>query len=194
MTTRIADHEIDPLFLRRWSPRAMSGEALTQETMLQLFEAARWAPSASNGQPWRFSYGLAGTPQFTALFELLVAGNQVWCDRAGALVCVVARRTFEDGKEARLHLLDAGAAWMSIALQGSLLGLAVHGLQGFDAARARTALEVPEDYEVAHMIALGKPGVIDTLPEKYQAIEQPNGRHPVSMLAFEGPLRLPAKA
>src|SRR5438309_2540679 len=83
---RIADHEIDPLFLRRWSPRAMDGRPLSHVDLMTLFEAARWAPSSGNAQPWRFVYARAGTPYFDKFFDLLVEGNKPWCARAGALV------------------------------------------------------------------------------------------------------------
>ena len=111
MAERRADYPIHDLFLRRWSPRAMTGEALTREELCTLFEAARWAPSSGNGQPWRFVYALAGTIEFQAFFELLAAGNQPWCARAGALVVVASRHQRANGQPARTHAFDTGAAW-----------------------------------------------------------------------------------
>jgi len=185
---RIADHEIDPLFLRRWSPRAMDGRPLSHVDLLKLFEAARWAPSSGNAQPWRFVYARAGTPYFDKFFDLLVEGNKPWCARAGALVVALSRKKSADGRELRTHSFDTGAAWMSLALEGSLLGLVVHGMEGFDYARARTALSVPEEYAVEAMIAIGYPGKLEDLPEKYLGRETPNGRRPVSESVFEGSL------
>ena len=91
--TRKADHAIEPLFLRRWSPRAMSGEPLSEEELLTLFEAARWAPSTFNEQEWRFLYARRDTPQWSQFFDLLMEANQVWCKRATVLTVVVDRPT-----------------------------------------------------------------------------------------------------
>jgi hypothetical protein len=120
---RQADHPIDPLFLRRWSPRAMAGTPLRPDDLHPLFEAARWAPSSGNGQPWRFVYALRGTPEFAGFLDLLVPGNRIWCERAGALVVILSRTVRDNGKAVRTHSFDAGAAWMSLALQGTLQGL-----------------------------------------------------------------------
>src|SRR3954469_25119336 len=92
---RKADHPIEPIFVRRWSPRAMSGEPITNEEMLTLFEAARWAPSTYNEQEWRFLYARRDTPTWPLFFDLLMDGNKVWCQRA-ALLCVgAAHKVFE---------------------------------------------------------------------------------------------------
>lgn len=184
--TRVAAHPIEPMFTKRWSPRAMSGAPVSQEDLLLLFEAARWAPSSGNNQPWRFAYGRAGTPAFATLFGLLVEANQVWCKHAGALVCVVSRTTRDNGHPARTHSFDTGAAWMGLALQGSAMGLVVHGMEGFDYDRARAELRVPADHAVEAMIAVGHPGRKEDLPEKLQAREQPNDRKPVETLIHEG--------
>src|SRR3954447_11084041 len=100
---RVADHPILPQFLNRWSQRAMSGQPIEKEDLLRLFEAARWAPSSGNNQPWRFLYGRAGTPAFSTFLELLAEGNRVWCQRAGALVLVASKTTRDNGKPARTH-------------------------------------------------------------------------------------------
>ena len=144
--TRIAAHPIEPSFLSRHSPRAMSGAPLSPEDVLRLCEAARWAPSCANSQPWRFLYARAGTPQWQTFFGLLAGGNQVWCQRAGALFCLVSRQVLDSGRPSSSASLDAGAAWMSLALQGHAMGLVVHGMAGFDYDRARVELHVPEDY------------------------------------------------
>src|SRR5690349_7952635 len=103
--TRNADHEIDPLFLKRWSPRAMSGAPVTAETLSRLFEAARWAPSSGNNQPWRFIYAIAGTPHWNKLFDLLAEGNRAWCAKSGALIVVASKMTTDKGSPARTHSL-----------------------------------------------------------------------------------------
>lgn len=183
---RVPHHEIDPQFLERWSPRAMNGEPLSVSELLRLFEAARWAPSSNNGQPWRFVYARAGTPDFERLAGLLTGNNPLWATRAGALVVVLSKLTFDNGNPNRTHSYDAGAAWMSLALQGSKMGLAVHGMAGFDRDRARIELGVPEDFAVEAMIAVGHPGKVEDLTEKDQAREQPSTRRPLSELVFEG--------
>jgi nitroreductase len=186
MTTRTLEHPADPQFIHRMSPRAMSGEALTREDLLPLFEAARWAPSCNNSQPWRFVYGLAGTPAFDTLFATLAPGNAAWVKRAGAIVLTCANTLMPNGKPSPTPAFDAGSAWMSFALQGSLSGLVVHGMAGFDAAKAREVAHVPEDHLVIMMIAVGKPGRIEDLPEPYRAREVPTLRESVDSFIREG--------
>jgi nitroreductase len=183
---RVPDFDIDPQFVKRWSPRAMSVEPLREADLLRLFEAARWAPSSSNNQPWRFIYARAGTPHFEPLHSLLGDGNRVWCARAGALIVVLSKITFDNGNPARTHSFDAGAAWMSLALQGSEMGLVVHGMAGFSYDRARSELGVPDHFAVECMIAVGHPGKLEDLPESHRARESPSGRRPVKDSVFEG--------
>ena len=135
---RQSDHPIESLILQRWSPRAMSGEPLSQEELLTLFEAARWAPSTYNEQEWRFLYGRRDTPQWPLFFDLLVEFNQSWCRNAAVLVVVLARKTFtRNNKPNAVHLFDAGAAWENLALQAAAMGLVSHGMMGFDFDKAR---------------------------------------------------------
>jgi nitroreductase len=183
---RAAEHDIDPRFLRRWSPRAMSGVPVERTELLRLLEAARWAPSSGNFQPWRFAYARAGTPAFERFFGALTQSNQAWCVRAGALLVAASSPTRGEGKPNRTHSFDTGAAWMSLALQGSEMGLVVHGMAGFDEARAREAASIPAGIHVECMIAVGHPGRVEDLPEKLRAREVPSGREPVSSFAFEG--------
>lgn len=185
---RDAGHGVDPLFVRRWSPRAMSGEEIGEEELKRLFEAARWAPSAFNNQPWRFIWARRGSAAFDRLFDLLREGNRPWCANAAALVVVAARTTFEhNDKPSRTHAFDCGAAWMSLALQGTICGLVVHGMQGFDYDRAAAELGVPEDYAVQAMAAIGHPGEIDDLPDKLRARDrEPSGRKELEEIACEG--------
>lgn len=184
---RSADHEIEPLFVRRWSPRAMSGESLESEEIMRLFEAARWAPSTYNEQEWRFLYARRDGPHWNRFFDLLVEGNQAWCDRAALLGCVLSRRFFErNGKPNPVHEFDSGLAYMSLALQGSEMGLVVHGMQGFDYEAAREALAVPEDFAINAMFAVGRPGDPDALPESHRDLESPSDRKPLREILCEG--------
>jgi nitroreductase len=182
---------IEPLLYRRWSPRAMSGEGLSQEELLTLFEAARWAPSTYNEQEWRFLYARRDAPHWDLFFNLLVPGNQTWCHRAAVLVVILAHKVFDkNGKPNPVHLFDCGAAWENLALQATVMGLVAHGLQGFDYERARTELHVPDDYAVAAMVALGRPGDPAELPAEMRTAETPSHRRPISESICEGPFDL----
>jgi nitroreductase len=183
---RTAAHPIAPMFLSRHSPRAMSGAPIDRATMATLLEAARWAPSSGNGQPWRFVYAYAGTPEFKALFDALMPGNQVWCARAGALVVAATKAMNDKGEPVRTAPFDAGAAWMSLALQAQELGLVAHGMAGFDVARATAVVAPAKDVEVIAMIALGHPGNVDDLPEHLRSREALSGRNSQEEWAFEG--------
>ena len=184
---RRAEYPIEPIFIRRWSPRAMSGEALTEEELLRVFEAARWAPSTYNEQEWRFLYARRDTPHWPLLFDLLYAPNQAWCQNAGVLIVVLARKTFtRNGKPNPVHLFDAGSSWQNLALQATAMGLVSHGMAGFDFEKAQTDLQVPDEFAVAAMIALGRPGDPADLPETMRDGETPSSRRPVSESICEG--------
>jgi nitroreductase len=177
---------VSPRFPGRWSPRAMAGTALARDEIEALLEAARWAPSCFNAQPWRFAYVLRGSNGWQSLFETLVEGNQAWAQRAGALIAVISRTEYEhNGEPAPTHGFDAGAAWMSLALQAFELGLVAHGMRGFDVEAARLVLAVPDVYEIHAIIAAGHPGDIGDLPEAYQEREKPTPRKALSEIAFE---------
>ncbi|MFO0660104.1 MAG: nitroreductase family protein [Polyangiaceae bacterium] len=184
--TRVAEAPIDPIFLRRWSPRAMSGAPITRDEINALLEAARWAPSAANFQPWRFVVALRDTPAFDKFFDLLADGNKTWCQRAGALVLVTSYTLTDKGQPLRTHAFDTGAAWVSFALQGSMMGLVVHGMGGFDYDRARDVVKLPAGHEVHAMVAVGHPGNVDDLAEHLRPREVPNARKHVTEFAFDG--------
>jgi len=184
---RTADRPIEPIFLRRWSPRAMTGGPVSPDDLATVFEAARWAPSTYNEQEWRFLYAHREGPHWQWFFDLLVEGNRAWCDKAGVLVVVLSHAVFaRNGKPNRVHTFDAGAAFENLALQGCSMGLVVHGMMGFDYDRARSALAVPDDYAVEAMIAIGHPGDAADLPEALRKIEAPSQRKPVAELVREG--------
>ena len=184
---RRAEHPVDEIFLDRWSPRAMSGEAVTEEELMTLFEAARWAPSSYNNQPWRILYARRGTPHWQTFFDLLVPGNQAWAKDAAVLLLFASKETFDfNGKPYPTHSFDTGAAWENLALQGALKGLVVHGMQGFDYERARTELRIPEGFRVEAMAAVGRPGDPSKLPESLREREQPSDRKPLAETVSEG--------
>lgn len=185
---RSADHPIEPIFLRRWSPRAMSGAPVAQGDLDRLLEAARWAPSTFNEQEWRFRFAHRDTAQWPTFLSLLVPANQAWCDRAGVLVVVGAQTVFHrNGKPNPVHEFDAGAAFQNLCLQGAAMGLVVHGMAGFDRERARQELRVPAVVAVLAMIAIGHPGAVADLPAELREREVPSGRRPIAEFAGEGP-------
>jgi nitroreductase len=179
--------DIEPLFLDRWSPRAMSGEPIDERELAVLFEAARWAPSSGNAQPWRILYARRDTNAWPTFFGLLVPSNQVWAQRAAALCVFISRHVFErNGRPSVTHAFDTGAAWENLALQGTLRGYVVHGMEGFDYERARAELAIPQEFQVLAMIAIGRPGAKEDLPEHLQKRESPNDRRPLAQTVCEG--------
>ena len=194
MTTenpRVADPPIERVFLDRWSPRAFTGEPIPQSVLFTIFEAARWAPSSYNSQPWRFLYATNGNAHWDKFLNLLIPFNQSWAKTASALVFAVSETTMAmPGKAARVpshsHSFDAGAAWGYLALQATYLGWHTHGMVGVDFDRVRTELKVPDDVRVEAAIAIGKQGPKTLLPEALQEREFPSPRKPVAEIALEG--------
>jgi nitroreductase len=185
-------HPIAPLLLNRWSPRAMTGEPLTEAELMALFEAARWAPSCNNAQPWRFVYARRDTAHWPLFVGLLVEANRIWAQQAAVLMVVISRKNFEyNDKPNRTHAFDAGAAWENLALEATRRELVTHGMAGFDYHRARTELRVPENFEVMAMVAIGRRGKREDLPPRAAAMEQPNDRRPLAEIVHEGPFAPP---
>ena len=188
--TRTAAHAIESMFLERCSRRAMSGEALPHAELMRLFEAARWAPSWGNSQPWQLVWSARDTDAFDALLATLDEGNRVWVERAAALVLVCSTKTsLRPGKEPKplpTHAFDTGAAWMALALQGAAMKLVVHAMGGFDHDAARAVCAVPEQLEVQCVVAIGLPGAIELLPEAQRAKEQANDRDPIEAHLHQG--------
>ena len=165
----------------------MSGEPVTAAELAVLFEAARWAPSSGNSQPWRILYAHRETEHWPLFFDLLSARNQVWCRNAAVLLLFISRTAAEQsGRPLVTHSYDSGAAWENLALQGTRRGFVVHGMAGFDYARAKTSLRIPDGFAVEAMAAIGRPGPVSVLPEDFQARETPSGRKPITELTFEG--------
>ena len=164
----------------------MSGESIDELDLRVLFEAARWAPSAGNSQPWRMLYARRDTEHWPLFFDLLTERNKLWCVNAAALVCFVSTATSDQGRPLATHSYDTGAAWENFALQGMVNGFVVHGMQGFDYVRARTTLRVPDDCRVEAMAAVGRPGPLSALDESFRAREMPSGRKPLGEIVCEG--------
>lgn len=180
-------YKINPLFVNRWSPRSMTGEDITDNDLMALFEAARWAPSSYNNQPWRFIYAKRNTNNWTKFFDLLYEGNKIWAKNAAVLVVLISRKNFEYNEKPSLtHQLDSGAAWENLALEACDRGIATHGMQGFDYEKAKITLGIPDSYDVMAMIAIGKRGSKENLPPKLQGAEFPNDRKQLTEIVMEG--------
>lgn len=178
---------IDTMFIDRWSPRAYSPEPLSPEQIQSLFEAAKWAPSCYNEQPWLFLY--AREKKGRDLFlSLLVEQNVLWAKNAPMLVFILSKKNFAANHKPNRHAaFDAGAAWMSLALQARRLGLYAHAMAGFNLSEAYKKLGVPEEkYEILAAIAVGKKDNASTLPEVLRKRESPNERKDLSEICKEG--------
>jgi nitroreductase len=184
---RQADHPIDRLFLDRWSPRALSGAEISPRELMTLLEAARWAPSSYNLQPWRMLYARRATPTWPLFFDLLIDSNKAWACNAAALVVFISHKLNEKtGQPAITHSFDTGAAWGFLALQAFAKGYAVRGMEGFDSVRARRDLGIPDDYAIEVMVAVGGPAPRETLSPKLQEREIPSPRRKLTETVFEG--------
>jgi nitroreductase len=188
--TRILTYDINHVIVNRWSPRSFLNSEIGDKELFSLFEAARWAPSSSNSQPWRFIYAKRNSNSWNNLFNLLVDFNKQWCADASVLVVIISRKNFENnGQPSITHQFDTGAAWENLAIQAVSQGLITHGMAGFDYERARKDLEVPDDYQVVAMIAIGKRGPKEKLSSELQAREIPNTRKPLAEIVMEGKFR-----
>lgn len=180
------DHPVHDLVLRRWSPRAFSSEPVTPEQLLSVLEAARWAASCFNDQPWSFLVGTKGDETWQGIHDCLVPANQAWAGGAPVLLLALAHETFvANGKPNRHAQYDTGQAAASLALQATALGLFVHQMGGFDADAARERFAIPAGHTPMAAIAMGHAGDPTTLPEPLSERERaPRERVPVSAFTF----------
>lgn len=185
--TRKSAYGVNHMILNRWSPRSFSGEDISDQDLFALFEAARWAPSSYNNQPWRFIYAKRNSKHWDTILNLLVDFNKQWCANASALVVIISKKTFDyNGKPSVTHQFDSGAAWENLALQATSQGLITHAMQGFDYERARKDLAIPDEYDVMAMVAIGKKGTTEKLLPELQQREAPSDRKPLSEIVMEG--------
>ncbi|EJL52237.1 MULTISPECIES: nitroreductase family protein [unclassified Rhizobium] len=180
---------INPLFLERWSPRAFTGEVIDESDLLTILDAAHWAPSSANQQPWRFIYALKGSEDWDKFVNLLVESNQEWAKNASALIYVVSRGfsgDFSEGRKSYTHSFDAGAAWGYLALQARLSGFYAHGMGGIKHEQIQETFAIPEGYRVEAGVAVGRLADKSVLSERNQEREVPSQRKPLSDIAFRG--------
>lgn len=174
MKTATTTHTIHPLLRERWSPRAFSAQSIAPETMATILEAALWAPSAMNEQPWRYAYALKENEAgFAQLVELLAPGNAAWAKKAAALVVCSTKMTYTLNNKPNVNAFhDAGMANQNLAIQALAEGVYVHFMEGFDKAKAASLLGLAEDMQPVCMIALGYLGEAESLDEPYLSRER----------------------
>jgi len=190
-TQRTPDYPIESIFLNRWSPRAYDASSMPAADLFTILEAARWAPSAFNVQPWRFLYAHREDAHWQNFLDLLDPFNADWAQHASVLLFVLSDTVMPgDGnrqdKLSNYHSFDAGAAWAQLALQATSLGYQAHAMAGIHFDQTRESLVVPERYRVEVAIAIGKRAAPTMLPEELQEREQPSQRFSVNEIAFAG--------
>ncbi len=184
-----AHHPIHDIIKNRWSPRAFNKESLTELELSQVMEAARWAPSAMNEQPWRY---IVARREQTELFNMMLTplaeGNSMWAKDAGALVLAISQQNYSGSGNPNRHAYhDLGLANAHLILQAEALGIRSHQMGGFDANKARELFEIPEGFEPLTYIALGRQGTHDHLADFLQEREAaPRQRKPQSEFVFQG--------
>ena len=180
------DHPVHALISERWSPRAFTETLIRDEDMRSLFEAARWAPSCKNQQPWSFVVATRDdTAAFQRLFECLMPGNQSWAGRAAALVLSVAEVRGGDGATNAYAVHDTALAVCNLLLQATSMGLHAHQMGGFDRDKARGDLHLPDTHDPVAMMALGHVADADTLPDDLRARElEPRTRRPLDEFVY----------
>lgn len=189
MTGRIAHPKVERIILDRWSPRAFDGSEIPQDDLDVIFEAAGWAPSAYNVQPWTFLYAKKGDANWDLFLSQLIEFNQSWAKDASALVFVVSdnlMRSDKGNSDNHSHSFDAGAASVLAALQAQALGYHTHGMTGIKFGEAEKALGIPEDHRLEAAFAIGRQGPKESLPEFLQEREVPSDRKPLSEIARAG--------
>lgn len=166
-------HDVHDLIRQRWSPRSFSEQPVTEESVLTLLEAARWAASANNEQPWRFIYATKTQGEhYTKLFECLGDWNKAWAVTAPVLIMTLVKPLFESSQQPNKWALhDLGLAIGNLTTQASTLGLFVHNMGGFSSKRARALFNLPADVEPVTMIAVGYLGDPDQLAADYRDLE-----------------------
>ncbi|MGB8474874.1 MAG: nitroreductase family protein [Candidatus Acidiferrum sp.] len=183
------DFPINDLIRNRWSPRAFSDQLVEPAVLASLFEAARWAPSSSNEQPWAYLVATKDDAEnFTKTLSVLVEFNAGWAKHAPVLALAVSELKFHaNGSPNRNAFYDTGAATALLSVEATARGLSVHQMAGFDPVRAKQVFEIPADWEPIAAIAIGYPGDHQSLPEKLRDREvAPRTRKPLSEFVMSG--------
>ncbi len=175
-----------PIFHQRWSARAFSPREVSKQDLHRIFEAARWAPSSNNEQPWRYIVGLRGTSTHQKIHESLMGFNQAWAPKAPVLMVGLAKANMSNGSPNHFAFYDLGAASAHLVLQAAALGMTTHQMGGVDREKARTLLEIPADYQIAAAIALGYQDDPETLGNEDLIKRElaPRNRKPLDEIVF----------
>lgn len=187
---------VHDLIRHRWSPRAIASTPVEHEKLVSVLEAARWAASSNNAQPWRFIVATSDDAEgFAAALSGFNPRNQRWAKGAPVLIIALARKTFEANGNPNTHAAyDTGAAIAQLSLQATELGLVVHQAAGLDRDRIREVFAVPEEFDILTASALGYPGDPDSLPEELPGREkEPRVRKPLAEIFFSGKFGTPLK-
>jgi len=179
---------IHPNLSGRKSILAFSPKLIDDATLTALFEAARWAPSAYNEQPWRFVIARKGEKGFDLLLDCLAEGNKAWAKEAALLFLTLAKKTLTQNGKVNLHAMhDLGLAVGNITFQAKEAGIDLHQMGGFDEMKANSHFEIPDDFDPVAVIAAGYPGAIENLPDALKArAEKPRVRKHPDELVFTG--------
>jgi nitroreductase len=183
------DFPVHDLIRDRWSPRAFSDKPVDPAVLASLFEAARWAPSSFNEQPWAYLVATKDDPEnYAKTLSVLVEFNAGWAKSAPVLVLAVAELVFHaNGKPNRNAFYDTGAAMALLSVEATARGLAVHQMAGFESAKAKDVFEIPVDWEPIAALAIGYPGASDSLPQGLRDREvAPRTRKPLSEFVMSG--------
>jgi len=184
----LTDHPVHDLIRHRWSPRAFADKPVEPAVLASLFEAARWAPSSNNEQPWAYLVATKDNAEdFAKMLSVLVEFNAGWAKSAPVLVIAVSRLNFPNGNPNRNAFYDTGAASALLSLEATERGLFVHQMAGFDPAKAKQVFEIPADCEAIAAMAIGYPGDPGSLPQKLQEREHaPRTRKPLTEFVMSG--------
>ncbi|HET9804772.1 MAG TPA: nitroreductase family protein [Candidatus Acidoferrum sp.] len=183
------DYPVHELIQNRWSPRAFSDKAISPEILRSLFEAARWAPSSNNEQPWAFIVSTKDdSDSYEKALGSLVEFNANWAKKAPVLVIAVAELAFaKNNAPNRNAFYDVGAASLQLSIEATARGLVVHQMAGFDPETAKEAFNIPQGWEPIAAMAIGYPGDASSLPEPLQTREKaPRTRKPISEFVMSG--------
>ena len=184
--TALTVYPINDLIKKRWSPRAFSAEPVSRKQVFQLLEAARWAASSYNDQPWRFVIGLKGEPTYEKIFGTLGEFNQAWAANAPVLLLACAAKTNSRGGFNRHHAYDTGQAVANLSIQAMDMGLYLHQMAGFSQEKAIKVFTIPEDIEPMAAIAIGYIGDPDILSDSAKKSElSPRSRKDFEEFCFE---------
>ncbi len=184
------ENPVHQIIRERWSARSFSNQPITQQELDTIFEAASWAPSSMNEQPWMYVYATKGSPVFDAMWNTLMAGNQPWAQNAAVLIASLSRKNhMNTGAANKYNWYDVGSANQNLLLQAASMGILGHVMGGFRRSDAEQLIQLPEDMELVCFIALGHLASADELEEPFRSRElTPRNRNPVSTFVFQDKL------